>query len=159
MTVTIIGIDPGITGAIAILRDEALEVLDIPTVRRNEKTNQVDPRGLAAVFRAVLSAHGPVHTIIEQVHSMPGQGVSSMFSMGMTCGIIEGVVSAMGIPYELVTPQIWKRSLGVGKEKDLARAMASRLYPQADLSLKKHHNRAEAILIARYAREKYAKAS
>ena len=155
----VIGIDPGITGAVAMIGDAVAVVRDMPIMKRNEKTNQVDPRALFAMLGTIASPDERVHAIIEVVHAMPGQGVTSMFSLGLTCGIIEGVVSALGIEYELVKPEVWKKALGVGKDKDLARAMASRLYPQVDLSLKKHHNRAEALLIARYAREKHAKNS
>ena len=82
---------------------------------------------------------------------MPGQGVASMFNFGMGYGIIQGVVSALGIPYELVTPQSWKKRAGlIGKDKDNARTMAQQLYPDAPLGRKKDIGRADALLIARF---------
>ena len=74
-----------------------------------------------------------------------------MFSFGHSAGVIESVLAALGIGYELVTPQIWKRHYKlVGKPKDAARALAQRYYPMAPLGRKKDGGLADALLLARY---------
>ena len=82
---------------------------------------------------------------------MPGRGVASMFSFGHSAGVIEGVLAALGISYELVTPQTWKKAYKLtGKPKDAARALAQRFYPSAPLAGKKDSGLADALLLARY---------
>lgn len=69
---------------------------------------------------------------------MPGQGTASMFSFGHAAGVAEGVVTALGLPLTLVTPQAWKRAAGlIGSDKAAALAVASRLFPAAPLSRKR----------------------
>jgi len=153
----IVGIDPGITGALALISHKGLQaVVDMPVMQRSKGKanvkNQVNAAALAELLREWLKDYdkNEIRIYIERVQAMPKQGVSTMFSMGHTCGIIEGVVAARGWPHELVTPREWKAALKLGKDKNQARTMAQRLYPEAPLSLVKHHNRAEAILIALY---------
>ena len=98
--------------------------------------------------------HGDVkHAFIEQVGAMPGQGVSSMFNFGHSAGTVMGVISAIGIPYTLVTPQAWKKRAGlIGLDKDAARTRAIQLWPRwTDLGAKmKGQAFADAALIARF---------
>ena len=145
-----IGIDPGISGAIAILNDtfELVECYDMPIMASSNSKNQVNSAALANLIKK----HGYTMTAyLERVSAMPGQGVSSMFSFGTSYGIVQGVLAALGIPVVLVTPQAWKKRAGLtGKDKDLARTLAIRLYPGGDLSRKKDIGRADAILIARF---------
>ena len=92
---------------------------------------------------------------------MPKQGVSSSFKFGMNFGIWQGVLASLKIPYDLITPQRWRKcldsSVPLKPEKEDLRQYAIRKWPAAadDLKRKKDHNRAEAILIAEYARLKY----
>lgn len=146
----IIGIDPGISGAIAMLIDNELMIVsDMPVLKPGKKTI-IDARELASLLDSDYDGN-PVHVVIENVASRPNQGVSSMFSLGHSAGMIEGVVAALGYPYSMIAPAKWKRKAGLlGKDKEASRALAKRLYPDADLRYKKHHGRAEAILIARY---------
>lgn len=151
----IFGIDPGLTGAVAVLHDDVFhDVFDIPTAGRGKKGRQVvNASELANIFRAqIIMAHGAyVHAIVEDVHSMPGQGVSTTFSFGKSCGAIEGVLGALRIPTTFVSPAVWKRSFGLlGSEKDASRGLAIQRVPSAPLSRKKDHGRAEAILIAKW---------
>jgi crossover junction endodeoxyribonuclease RuvC len=77
-----------------------------------------------------------------------------MFAFGESFGVIRGVVSALGMPLELVTPATWKRRFGlIGAEKDAARTKATELYPGIILARKKDVGRADALLIARYGLE------
>lgn len=152
-----IGIDPGITGALAAINHRGmLAVSDMPVMQRSKGgatvKNQVNAAALADLLRQWLEGYdkNEIRIFIERVQAMPKQGVSTMFSMGHTCGIIEGVVAARGYPHELVTPREWKRALKLGSDKGQSRALAQRLYPEASLARAKDHNRAEAILIARY---------
>jgi crossover junction endodeoxyribonuclease RuvC len=144
----IAGCDPGLGGAIAIDSGHGiLTVTDMPTYelsRGGKNKREIDPHSLAQLIITNID-----HMFIEQVGSMPGQGVSSVFAFGKSYGIIIGICAALKVPFTLVPPQRWKKALGVPKEKDGARARASQLMPKnADLwPLKKHDGRAEAALI------------
>jgi crossover junction endodeoxyribonuclease RuvC len=151
---TTIGIDPGLGGAIAvILPDGSMRVHDMPTFmleRNGKKKREIDCVKLAAIIRDVDDCSAVVW--LEQVGSMPGQGVSSVFAFGQAFGIVKGIVAALGQPLELVTPQVWKKALRVPKDKDGARARASQIMPgmASNWPLAKHDGRAEAALIAYY---------
>lgn len=147
-----IGIDPGLTGAIAILSDknEFIAVHDMPVMPLSNSKNQVNSAELAKIIKTYLSDEES-SVILEKVNAMPGQGVSSMFSFGQSFGIILGVAGALSVPVTLVTPASWKKRAGlIGKEKDYARTLAQQLYPSASLSRKGDIGRADAILIARF---------
>lgn len=132
---------------------------------------EVNPAGLAELLRAWMHADllPQARIVVEAVNSMPragppqpcpvckkdrkALGSSSVFSMGDSTGVIRGVLAALGCSIEWVSPNTWKRhfQLPGGREsKEVARAHAIRLFPAADLARKKDHNRAEAILIARW---------
>ena len=152
-----IGIDPGITGAIAFMDDagECGDVMDIPTMAKaSGKGQQIDPYALFSMLMELrrMSPCGAT-AYLERVNAMPGQGVSSVFSFGKSVGIIEGVIAALSIPVKMPTPQSWKKRAGLtGKDKDAARTLAIQLHPEiADkLSRKKDIGRADAILIAEF---------
>ena len=156
----IIGIDPGVTGAIAFVKDftfDRLDVQDMPVMAGTGKRQQVNGAELTKIFRqahqdyATVKKPENITVYIEQVSAMPGQGVSSMFNFGMSYGVVLGVVTALGYSVHLVTPQSWKKRAGlIGKEKDAARTKAQLLYPGADLGRKKDIGRADALLIARF---------
>ena len=110
------------------------------TVRRS-----VDAAGLARILKLT-----PGEVWVERVNAFPGQGVASMFSLGQSYGIVLGVAAALGYPTHLVNPADWKKFFKLGKEKELSRALATRLYPGVALDRVKDHGRAEALLIARY---------
>ena len=148
-----IGIDPGITGAIALIEDgKVIEVEDMPIMAKSSgKGNQVNAVRLSAIIEGFMFSR-EIWVNIEAVNAMPGQGVTSQFSLGKSAGIIEGVVAALALPYSMISPQKWKRKEGlIGKEKDAARALCIREHPEiADkLTRKKDGGRADAILIAR----------
>jgi crossover junction endodeoxyribonuclease RuvC len=121
--VRLIGIDPGLTGAIAAFRDGALtSIHDFPIVRERGK-GRVDAAALGHLLRDL----DPALAIVERVAARPGQGVTSMFNFGMGYGVILGALGALEIQTTLVTPVEWKRALRVSK--DDGRAIASRLLP------------------------------
>ena len=147
-----IGIDPGVTGAIAALdADNRLIALhDMPTVTDGKK-RRVNAPELATIIGSICTEEWKYHAYVENVHAMPGQGVTSMFNFGRSAGIIDGVLGALHIPLTHVTPQKWKKAAGlIGKEKDQGRTRAIELYPSAPLSRKKDIGRADAILISRF---------
>lgn len=148
-----LGCDPGLTGAVAAVDAHGHVHLleDLPTITRgNGRVKQeLDPAGLAHLLRPIAS--DIEIAVVEQVGSMPGQGVASVFSLGHTSGVIAGVISALGIPLQLVAPAVWKKAHGLGRDKTMSRTVASRLYPEVSLHRVKDHNLAEALLLARYA--------
>lgn len=141
----IIAIDPGKSGAVAHLHPDGRFccVHDMPD----------SASGLAALIRELISASNTtvMHAILEQVHAMPGQGVTSMFTFGKGVGVIEGVLAYARIPCEQISPQKWKREMGLGNktDKEKSRLVALSLFPGSsqELRLKKHEGRAEAMLL------------
>lgn len=145
----VVGIDPGLSGAIACVSDDTVIVWDTPTfevVKGKKKRRQIN----ATMFASILAEASPDHVVIEQVNAMPGQGVSSMFNFGRSLGVAEGVVGAMRIPLTMVTPQKWKKALSLSQDKGESRRRASLLFPgnAEDFSRVKDDGRAEAALMA-----------
>ena len=146
-----VGIDPGLTGAVAFLRNgEYVALFDIPTTLKGSGSvkQEVEPGGLKRMFLERLEGREDVAIALERVSAMPGQGSSSVFSFGDTYGCCRSVASLTGYPLYLVTPTTWKKHFGLGRDKEESRALASRLFPGAELHLKKHADRAEALLMA-----------
>jgi crossover junction endodeoxyribonuclease RuvC len=146
----ILGIDPGINGAFACIHKDVVSVHDLPTAGDGKHRIIATP-----VLAHQLRQLGPTFAVIERVHAMPNQGVSSSFRFGQAFGAIEGVLGALGVSLSYVTPAQWKRALGLSADKDEARLRAIQLYPAAapDLQRRKDTDRAEALLIARWASE------
>ena len=154
-----LGIDPGITGAIALLdTDDVIWVRDMPTMAKaSGKGNQVNPFILAdIVCDAIEEAEkrGSKLTVyLERVNAMPGQGVTSVFSFGMSTGIVQGVIGAKYLPLIQPTSMAWKKRAGLtGKEKDVSRTLAIQQHPEIaeELRRKKDVGRADAIFIAKF---------
>ncbi len=142
----ILGIDPGATGAVAYFSSLCHGVEDLPIVDA-----VVSPAGLFRLLGPMVAVEDVIHAYVERAQSMPKQGIASTFKYGVGYGTILGVLAALQIPYTLVSPQKWKKAFGlIGKDKEASRALAIQWYPKADLYLKKHHGRAEALLIARW---------
>jgi crossover junction endodeoxyribonuclease RuvC len=151
----IYGIDPGVTGAIALLVDGRLEaVADLPAhaVSTGTVKRRLDAAGLAAIVRDWRARHGvdAELAVVERVGSMPGQGVASVFSLGRTAGVVEAVLLTLGVPVEYAVPGTWKRAMGLTVDKSASQAVASRMFPRhaGTWSRAKDHNRAEAALLA-----------
>ena len=151
----IIGIDPGITGAICILENrKVVEVYDIPTMIDGKKNKrQVNGAQVTNIIRERLNENKEVVAVVEHVNAMPGQGVTSMFNFGQSFGVIKGICSALSIPIYFVRPTKWKKHFNLIKtNKDASRTKVIEVYPaiSSKLSRKKDSNKADAILIARY---------
>ena len=149
----ILGIDPGLSGALALYNtsDQTVEVFDMPVlelVRNGKKKGEVSAQALANL----LAGRGIKAAFLERVNAMPGQGVTSVFSFGRSTGIVEGILAAYDIPTTLVTPQAWQKAVGQRSGKDGSRERAMQLFPaQADLfQRKKDDGRSDAALIAYY---------
>lgn len=141
----ILGVDPGLQGAIAFyFPDNPHEITaeDVPLV-----AGAIDGATLAQRLQQMR----PTRAVIERVGAMPKQGVSSTFKFGRAFGTVLGVVQALGIPMRLMTPTMWKRAYGLDSDKEKARALAIELWPRATCFARKmDHGRAEAALLARF---------
>lgn len=155
----VLGIDPGISGALVLLEEGSNEYIDhllTPTIKVGSK-NRLN----GAAIKAWLDEYEDIsHAFLEQVNAMPGQtgkgpkmGAGSAFTFGHAAGYVEGIISGANIPLTLVTPQKWKKHADlIGTDKDAARSRAVQLYPDVrTLDLKaKGQAMADAMLIARY---------
>ena len=153
----IIGIDPGITGAISVLENkQVLEVYDTPTMIDGKKNKrQVNGAQVTNIIKESLNKDKDkeVVVVVEHVNAMPGQGVTSMFNFGQSFGVIKGICSALSLPIYFVRPAKWKKHFNLIKtNKDASRTKVIQIYPgvSSKLSRKKDSNKADAILIARY---------
>ena len=154
----IIGIDPGLSGAIAILDDlKIFDMFDMPIMSEGKKNkNQLNSAQLVNIIKKHILPNGETFVIVEQVSAMPGQGVTSMFNFGQTFGSIKGICAALGLPIFYVRPAKWKKHFElINSSKDASRTKVIEMYPSisARLTKKKDVNKADAILIARYFRD------
>ena len=158
----IIGIDPGISGAICFFENgEIKDVIDIPSMAEGKK-NKRQING-PQIFNEIDSritdvAKKNIFVVVEHVTAMPGQGVTSMFNFGQSFGVIKGLCSAMQLPIYFVRPVKWKKYFNLIKtEKDASRTKAIEIFPYISLKLskKKDCNKADAILIASFFNNTY----
>lgn len=148
-----IGIDPGKSGGVAIITDNQINTYPYS-----------DEILIAAIKEAktIWSGNTETQTLcacVEKVGAMPGQGVVSMFSFGKSAGFIEGVLQAFKIPYQLISPQIWKKEFSLNSDKAKSIEVCKKLFPSVQLLAtprckKDHDGMAEALLMAEYARRK-----
>ena len=153
----IIGIDPGIKGAICILKDgEILDIFDMPIMPVGKKNkSQVNGSQIYNEIKKIIVNEDKkdIKVVIEQVSAMPGQGVTSMFNFGQSFGVLKGLFSAMQIPMDFVSPIKWKKYFNlINSQKDSSRTKAIEFFPYISekLSRKKDSNKADAILIASF---------
>lgn len=149
----IIGIDPGLGGALALLYNNDLEIYDMPTIQDGTK-RRVDHAQLAVILDT-WAKHQGITCVIEKVASMPGNGHAGAFTFGRAAGVVIGAVAANFIPIVEVPPQVWKRKTQTPTDKDGARLRASEIFPRyaGQWARIKDDGRAEAALIAYYGRE------
>lgn len=147
----ILGIDPGSTGAAGLLVDDDFEyVTDLPVVDWMLCCNDLEQE-LREHMPALDSSN--VFVVVERQQAMTKQGVVSTFNTGYLYGQIIGWLVSLGVPFYSVRPQVWKKAAGlIRQDKEASRQLARTLWPvsQGALKNKGHHNRAEALLIARY---------
>ncbi len=174
MSAIYIGIDPGLTGAIAVIRENGATVTDLQSI-----DGQLDLKQLRAeMFIAKVQHQEEVYIVIEDVHSMPDQGVASSFKLGRTYGRIEGLVYYFAQIWDgliiYVSPQRWKNSFGLINKrpkgspkltkaesekrrregKTRARELAAEIFPGIAESVArvKDDGRADALLLAEWGR-------
>ena len=151
----IIGIDPGLSGAIAILEDnKVLSIFDMPVMAEGKKNKrQLNSAQLVDIIKENIKINDDTAVVVEQVNAMPGQGVTSMFNFGQTFGAIKGVCAALKLPIFFVRPSKWKKHFDLlNSSKDSSRTKVIEMYPSLSnqLSKKKDVNKSDAILIARF---------
>jgi len=151
----VIGIDPGLSGAIAILEDnKVLQIFDMPVMAEGKKNKrQLNSAQLVNIIKDNTKIDSETAVIVEQVNAMPGQGVTSMFNFGQTFGAIKGICAALELPIYFVRPSKWKKHFElINSSKDASRTKAIEMYPKLSnqLSKKKDVNKSDAILIARF---------
>jgi hypothetical protein len=144
--VTYIGIDPGKSGAMAVIEEGIAFAIPFDERKYIDTLMTCDPKQTVAC--------------LEHVHSMPGQGVASSFKFGENFGWIQGVLNALDIPYELVTPRKWKKEFSATSDKNTSIDVCKRLFPavslkKTELCTKDSDGLAEALLMAEYARRKF----
>jgi len=141
----IMGVDPGVSGAIAFFwpnHPKVVSVYDAPSIGKEINCPELT---------ALIKQYQPDVAIVEAVHSFPGQGVSSSFNFGCSFGMVRGVIAACGVPTHLVAPTKWKKHFNLTKDKDLSRRLAIMLWPESEhFNRKKDDGRAEAALLALY---------
>ncbi len=143
---TIIGIDPGAGGAIAVLHNGHLHLIDMPTVeirgRRHVAAPVIAEQLHWVPYRCAIA-------VLEQVQGVQGAGATSAFSFGRSAGLVEGVLAGLGITTHLVRPQVWTRDMGVSRDKGAHRAAAQQLWPPqaAAFARVKDDGRADAALL------------
>lgn len=144
----IIGMDPGISGAVAVLMDDGslVDCFDMPVFKVKGKSH-IDVHRLG---QFIASHREDARAVIELVGAMPGQGVTSMFTFGFAAGVLHGIVGALNMPLQTVSPRTWKAHFHLGKDKDESRRTATRQWPTGPFARVKDGGRAEAALIALY---------
>jgi len=151
----ILGIDPGLSGAIAILEDKkVVGIFEMPVMAEGKKNKrQLNSAQLVNIIKENIGNNDETAVVVEQVNAMPGQGVTSMFNFGQTFGAIKGVCAALELPIFFVRPSKWKKHFElINSSKDSSRTKAIEMYPYLSnqLSKKKDVNKSDAILIARF---------
>jgi len=138
-----LGIDPGRSGACALVGDEGAWTIKCTATER-DLWEWLDEHAITAA-----------RAVIEKVHAMPGQGVTSMFRFGESYGSLRAWLIALSVPFEAVTPGRWQKVFGLmGKwrsnreKKNAHKARAQELFPGVTVT----HAVADALLLAEYAR-------
>jgi len=154
----IFGIDPGVSGAICVLKEgKILEVYEMPTMIDGKKNKrQVNGAEVTNIFLKELNNKYKAKVVVEHVTAMPGQGVTSMFNFGQSFGVLKGICAALKLPIYFVRPVKWKKHFNLIKtNKDASRTKVIEIYPyiSSKISRKKDSNKADSILIAKYFEE------
>lgn len=146
-----VGIDPGLTGAIAILSKDNLCVIDMPTVRWRD-TKTVCGVSLAGIFTNINSEDAVV--ALEKAQSFSGEGRSSLFTYGVGYGVVFGVLCTFPrVAVHEIAAADWKRACGLTSNKGDSLEAAKQIFKNNTslFARKKDHGRAEAALLAYYA--------
>jgi len=149
-----IGVDPGLrSGAIASIDHNGGFIWAADIKADGDK---IDVKALKEQIYKITIPGDTYAICIEHVGVRPGQGISSSGKFMRAFGAIEAVAALLSDRVEMVLPQAWKKAMGVSADKEKSLVLARQLFPNAMLKLKKHHGRAEALLIAEYARRTFS---
>lgn len=158
----IIGIDPGLTGACAVMDHNGIRaVFDLPTMPvpgAGEKAlvkRKIDAKAFCQLLlKHCPAGEGKPQAVLEKVNTMGGanNAVQTQGSLMRSLGAIESVLECLGYPTKHVAPQSWKKLFGLKADKTMALEKARKLHPEAagNLTRQKDHNRAEAVLLAHW---------
>ena len=151
----IIGIDPGLSGAIAVMHDKkVMNMYDMPVMAEGKKNKrQLNSSQLVNIIKENINEDEDTIVVVEQVNAMPGQGVTSMFNFGQTFGAIKGVCAALKLPIFFVRPSKWKKHFElINSSKDASRTKVIEMYPTLSdqLAKKRDVNKSDAVLIAKF---------
>ena len=151
----IIGIDPGLNGAVAVMQDKkVINIYDMPVMAEGKKNKrQLNSSQLVNIIKENINEGEETIVVVEQVNAMPGQGVTSMFNFGQTFGAIKGVCAALKLPIFFVRPSKWKKHFElINSSKDASRTKVIEMYPtlSGQLAQKRDVNKSDAILIAKF---------
>ena len=151
----IIGIDPGLSGAIAVMSDKkVINMYDMPVMAEGKKNKrQLNSSQLVNIIKENINEDEDTIVVVEQVNAMPGQGVTSMFNFGQTFGAIKGVCAALKLPIFFVRPSKWKKHFElINSSKDASRTKVIEMYPtlSGQLAKKRDVNKSDAVLIAKF---------
>ena len=136
----IIGIDPGVSGAICILTDGKItEIYEMPTMidgKKNKK--QVNGAEVTNIINKELVNKKDINVVIEHVSAMPGQGVTSMFNFGQSFGVLKGICAALKLPVHFIRPVKWKKHFNlINTEKDASRTKVIEVFPYISFKISK----------------------
>ena len=138
-----LGIDPGVTGAMAIIHEEGQRVEDWPG----------DEVAASELIRSLCLEYHIRRAAIEDLGAGPPKGKIGFVKLSENKGIWRGILASHGIPFQLVRPQEWMKGVvprKKGGDDKPSLAVARRLFPNMDLHRKSDHNRADALLIAEW---------
>lgn len=144
-----IGIDPGFSGAWGIVDHHGRYV---SCGDMHNDGYRIQTRMVTAELRQGIDMQDCM-VVVEQVHAMPKQGVSSTFKFGVAYGAALAIADRVTQSVILVTPAVWKRKMGLTGDKTDSLEMARELWPTAPLQRQKDNGRAEALLLAEFLRK------
>jgi crossover junction endodeoxyribonuclease RuvC len=160
--IRLVGIDPGLKGAVAVVDlhqdgqlPHLLSVTGTPTLtyktRKKQWRREYDVPSMHGLLTAAASSPNVriAGVYLERQGARPGQGVTSTFSTGVGFGLWRGLIAACGLPLMTVQPQVWRRVCGLGKGKAASlRVVLERFPTQFPAHLRRHDGAADAVLLA-----------
>lgn len=162
MSSLVLGCDPGIRGALAWYNRNTrrLEhVFDMPTLEYKMASGKIRRRLDLMRLAIELDTYAAATSfaMVEDVGPMPNDGPVQAFKFGLTVGETLAMLTAFAVPIRLVKPQVWKALMGLGQDKDMSRALATRKFPEHEklFARKKDNDRAEASLLAWFGAERF----
>lgn len=148
----VLGIDPGLRGALAIWNGRELEVADVPIMKARARGNEINIPAVVDILRSWFAAWDIDVAYVERNSVRPREGISSAHKNGITTGVLLGCSAVYCRNIVRPTPHQWKKALGLTSDKDYSRTKAIEQFPDYHelFARKKDDGRAEAALLAYY---------